>query len=472
MKKHMLRTVSLAAALLLVFAALTGCGKEEDGEKATVEKVASIVGADTATYDRFAGLVVSKDTVSVTKDENKAIKEVYVKVGDIVKKDAKLFSYDLDDLNLTIEQKRLEIEKSENEIEGMNEEIAELERLSAWAYGSQQLEYSIRIRETKNNLREAEYNLTGKKSELEKMEASVENVDVLSPCEGRIQSISDGNSNPSYDPFTGEPTGDPNAYITILELGTYRVKGTINEMNMNSLTAGSPVIVRSRIDAEKTWTGTVDSIDWENPVKDNSGYYSDEMTTSSKYPFYIVLDSVEGLILGEHVYIEPDLGQNEEKSGLFLPAFYLVNADSDPFVWAASGSGKLEKRSVTLGEYDEVFDAYEILSGLDLSDYITFPTETLKEGMGTAKADEQVPEQDYPDNPGGFIPGVSPEDNFIPDGKPAENYVPENGEGPVLAYGEAADGEYFEEEIPFEEQPLPVEEAPGAAELEAPAGAQ
>lgn len=442
MKKHAAKAVSLALTLLMLIALVfSGCEKQDDGEKATVEKVGTITGADTASYDRFAGLVVSKDTVSVTKDEDKAIKEVYIKVGDLVKKGTKLFSYDLDDLNLTIEQKKLEIEKSENEIEGMNEEIAELERLAQWAYGSQALEYSIRIRETKNNLREAEYNLTGKKAELEKMEASVEDVDVLSPCEGRIQSISDGSQGGGgYDPMTGEPTGDPNAYITILELGTYRVKGTINEMNMNSLYVGVPVIVRSRIDSEKLWHGVIDLIDWENPVKDNSGYYfySDEMTTSSKYPFYVALDSVDGLILGEHVYIEPDLGQSEEKTGLWLPAYYIADLEADPYVWAAGSDDKLEKRSVTLGGYDEELDTWEILSGLTADDYIAFPQETLSEGMGTVKADE-VPAIDP-----GYDPGLNPGEAYIPDFEAGEDFVKEEGnyeaEAPVLAYG-ADDGE-------------------------------
>ena len=463
MKQHVLRTVSLALSLLILLAAvLTGCEKEEDGEKVTVEKVSTITGADTAAYDRFAGLVVSKDTISVTNDENKAIKEVCVKVGDLVKTGTKLFSYDLDDLNLTIEQKKLEIEKSENEIEGMNEEIAELERLSAWAYGSQALEYSIRIRETKNNLREAEYNLSGKKSELEKMEASVENVDVLSPCEGRIQAISDGSSQ-GYDPFTGEPTGDPNAFITILELGTYRVKGTINEMNMNALMAGTPVIIRSRIDSEMTWSGTVDSIDWENPIKDNSGYYySDEMTSSSKYPFYVALDSVDGLILGEHVYIEPDLGQQEVKTGLWLPSFYIADLETNPFVWAASGSDKLEKRSVTLGGYDEALDTYEILSGLELSDYIAFPQETLKEGAGTVKADEQTPEGF---NPGGAVmPGEENGGVWV---KPADGFAMEEpaiNPGGVIAYGyEEEDGSHSAEDL-REDSVEPLEKPAAEAE--------
>ena len=34
--------------------------------------------------------------------------------------------------------------------------------------------------------------------------------------------------------------------------------------------------------------------------------------------FYVNLDSSEGLMLGQHVYIEPDEGQDEKKSGIWL----------------------------------------------------------------------------------------------------------------------------------------------------------
>ena len=40
---------------------------------------------------------------------------------------------------------------------------------------------------------------------------------------------------------------------------------------------------------------------------------SDDQTTSTSYPFYVELDSSENLMLGQHVYIERDIGQDEKK---------------------------------------------------------------------------------------------------------------------------------------------------------------
>ena len=87
-------------------------------------------------------------------------------------------------------------------------------------------------------------------------------------------------------------------------------------------------------------------------------------------------------MLGQHVYIEADEGQDEEKIGIWLNDYFIVDADTDnPYVWVAGDNNKLEKRSVVLGQYDENLAEYEIADGLTEKDKIAFPTETLKEGM-------------------------------------------------------------------------------------------
>lgn len=147
------------------------------------------------------------------------------------------------------------------------------------------------------------------------------------------------------------------------------------------------------MDEELTWTGTITKVDTENTITNNNYYYSDsgdETTTSSKYPFYVALDSMEGLILGQHVYIELDMGQQPTKEGVWLYSYYLVMDDGDPYVWMANGKDRLEKRVVELGEYDENTDQYEIKSGLTEEDLIAFPMPGLYEGVTTVTNAEEV----------------------------------------------------------------------------------
>ena len=123
-------------------------------------------------------------------------------------------------------------------------------------------------------------------------------------------------------------------------------------------------------------------------MMDSSG---DSQTSSSTYPFYVNLDSSDGLMLGQHVYIEPDEGQDEQKAGLWLSEVYIVDADTDsPYVWARNDKKKLEKRSVILGQYDENMGEYEIADGLSKSDYIAYPSDSLKEGMSTTTNSDEA----------------------------------------------------------------------------------
>jgi HlyD family secretion protein len=188
--------------------------------------------------------------------------------------------------------------------------------------------------------------------------------------------------------------------MVITETGSLRIKGTINELNRDSIMEGTSVTIRSRTDSSVVWNGVVDSIDWDTQISDNNNYYygsSDEMSTSSKYPFYVTLDSTEGLFLGQHVYIEPTVFSNSGGE-LWLPAYYINDADSSAWVWADNGRGKLEKRAVVLGEYDDETDEYVIQSGLTVDDSIAFPDDSFEAGMSVELVEDLSPDSSYSDD--------------------------------------------------------------------------
>ena len=95
------------------------------------------------------------------------------------------------------------------------------------------------------------------------------------------------------------------------------------------------------------------------------------------------LDSTEGLILGQHVYLELE-AEEEQGSGLSIDMFFLCyDEDGSTYVWAEN-RGKLEKRPVTLGEMNYMMNTVEILEGLTEDDYIAFPDgELCVEGAPT-----------------------------------------------------------------------------------------
>ena len=216
-------------------------------------------------------------------------------------------------------------------------------------------------------MKEAGINLKAKQTAVAQSENMLANTVVTSPVDGRIQSVSE-NGMDNY--------GNPLPYITIQQTGAYRVKGTIGELQRGAIMEGTRLEVRSRTD-DSFWTGTVTLVDYESPSQSdpNAMYYgvaADEMGNSSKYPFYVELDTTDGLILGQHVYLQLE-NQNEESVGLSISsAFIAYDEIGNPFVWAEN-SGKLEKRPVGLGQYNMMNDTFEIFAGITEEDYIAFP---------------------------------------------------------------------------------------------------
>lgn len=357
-------------------------GSEDKVFVQTVSTVMSQYGGDN---NRYSGVVEPQGSWDVNKDGDRTVKEVFVKEGDEVKEGDQLFSYDTEDLALQLEQQKLELENIANEIAGYNTQIAELQTEKAAAPADQQFEYTTQIQTAQASIKQSEYNRKSKQAEIDKTQKSIDNSVVTSKIAGVVKSINESGM---------DDNGNSAAYMTILATGEYQVKGIVNETNMSMINAGQPVIIRSRVDETLTWKGTISKIDTENTVTSSSDSYSDsssdDTTTTTKYPFYVALDSMDGLILGQHVYIELDMGQGEKKDGIWLTSSYIIQNDGDPYVWVANDREKLEKRTVELGEYDENLDEYEIKSGLTEDDYIAWPINGMEEGMKTVTNAEDV----------------------------------------------------------------------------------
>ena len=380
----------VAAYVLAVVLMLTGCSGNTSEAQASVQSVAMLTGAEISGANQYNGVAEARGTVKVQKDANKAVKECYVEAGDQVEEGQRLFSYDTDALELTVSSAELEVEQLRNTITNYQTQITSLEREKKSASSADKLSYTLQIQEAELNKSETEYNLKQKEAELTKLKDSIEETDVFSTVDGVVQSVQKDNASGGTDLSGGAEGGD--AYITIMETGTYRIRGTAGEESIRGITEGMEMTAYSRQDGEKRWHGVVESINTgsaENQNSSNNGNYYDGSNGegSSKYVFYVALDSSDGLLIGQHVYLKPGNGDQDDNA-LRLSAGYLVMENDQASVWAANGRDKLEKRSVTLGEYNEETDEYVIASGLSLQDYIAFPDESLHEGMDVVRYDE------------------------------------------------------------------------------------
>ena len=372
---------ALVCALCLTLSACGGSGTAVYVQ--SVERLAAMGGI--APGNRFLGLVVSEHTAEVTRDADKTIQELLVKEGDDVKEGQPLFRYDTEELQLNLDKKNLELEQLKSSIESCKEKIKSLERERSGLSGTAKLQYTVEIQSAQVDQKEAELKLKTKEDEVKKAQELLDNSTVTSPITGRVQKINEND--------TTDSDGKPAAYITIQQSGAYRVKGVLGELQRGSLKEGDRVKLVPRTEENAAWTGTVTLVDYENPTQgsDTDRYYgssSDEMTTASRYPFYVELDSTDGLMLGQHLYIELDTGADAPGVGI-SGAFLCYNEDGSAYVWAEKG-GKLEKRAVTLGDYDPMTDVQKITEGLSLEDYIAYPDPELCRSGAPTTHDQPV----------------------------------------------------------------------------------
>ena len=388
--------IPIAAALagVIIAAVLFGrLTKKSDlpADIAYVETVENLTGqnASLGIINRFSGIVEPQGLWTVQKNGDAEVKEIYVSEGDSVSEGDVLFEYDTLKYEEDLQQAEIELERLQNDYESTQETIAQLEKEKRDASSSEQANYTIQIKEQNLGLKDKEIDIEIKKSEIEKLEDNIDNAEVKSGIDGVVKSINDSGSDNSG------MGGGSDAFITIMKVGTYKVKGTINEQNIGELAVDSAVLVHSRVN-DKVWKGTVTKIDIENAISSENNAFgsSGSENKSSKYPFYVELENSEGLIMGQHVYIEPDLGQEDEDSsgGIWISSYMVDRTDPDhPFVWKDKG-GKLAKQEVTIGEEREDISKVCITSGLSLTDAICFPDETLREGMKTAPMSEKPDE--------------------------------------------------------------------------------
>lgn len=389
---------------------IIGNQQQTSSDAVYVTKISDLTDQTSGVSNRYAGVVEPQETVSVELESGRTVKEVKVKTGDQVKKGQLLFEYDLSSIQENLEEAQLDLDRLKNEASSLTEQIATLEKEKKQAAQDNQLSYTIEIETNKMNLKKNEYSQKSKQAEIDKLQSATGNTEVRSSIDGVIQKIdtskltSDDNSSvddsadDSDMSYSSDSSSGGNAFITILSTGAYRIKGTVNEMNVQNIIEGDPVIIRSRVDSSQTWKGTMGTIDRESATSSNSSSSfgmmdssGDSQTSTSTYPFYVNLDSSDGLMLGQHVYIEMDEGQDTQKTGVWISEAYIVDADTDsPYVWAADKDDKLEKRSVILGQYDEELGEYEIADGLTKDDSIAFPSDVLEEGMATTTNIEEA----------------------------------------------------------------------------------
>ncbi len=379
-KKWIVIAAVIAAAAVLAFVLLRRSGGSSG--TAYVDTVASLTGQNGALgiSNQYAGTVESQETWSVNKNSEVDVKQIFVTEGQSVNEGDPLFEYDTTKYEEDLQEAEIELERMDNEYKSTQETLAQLQKEKQKASASEQANYTVQIQEQELALKDKELDIRLKQNERDKLEKNIETAEVRSELTGVVKSINENGGDE-----------EDSAFITVMKVGDYRIKGSISEQNIGEVTPGASVTIYSRFN-DNTWKGTITEIDTENPLSSNSNNFfsGSSADRATRYPFYVEMESSEGLIMGQHVYVQVDREEAEEGiKGIWVTEYLVDMTDPDnPFVWK-DVNGRLKKQKVKIGNVDDELGRVQILEGLELTDSIAVPDGTLKEGMSTAPMEEK-----------------------------------------------------------------------------------
>ena len=347
-------------------------------ETVFVQSVSSIVGmGNVGIYSRYNGIVEAKDVIEINPANNMTVKECFVTAGSKVNKGDSLFCYDIEDMELQHAQMLIDISGTENNIRTYREQLESLKKKLSKAKEDERYEIELDIQTVELDIRKAEYDLDDKRSKADEMQALIDASEVYSPVTGTVRSVRDNSG--GYDPF-GYGSGESSAYISIIAGTAFCVKGVVDEQTVFTLYTGMPVLIRSRVN-DTVCRGKIYRINTDAPeTTQGAVYYDGGGERASRYAFYVEPESIDGLLIGQHVIIDLNTDPEADR-GLMLPASFLFEEDDYYFVWAVDSNGRIEKRNITVVTYDEETECYEVSSGLTLRDRIAFPDATVRAGM-------------------------------------------------------------------------------------------
>ena len=253
-----------------------------------------------------SGIIEPEQTYNINLDSERTVDSIEIKVGDHVTAGQTLFTYQSKDYSLQIKQANLEIENLNDSINSYKSQIEDLKKEKANASAEMALSYDSQIQDLNQQMKQANLEIQTKKAEVDSLNKKVNSSKVISPIDGIVSSV---NAN-------AQGSGP---FITLLSSGTFRVKTNIDEMNVGNVKEGMTVTIKTRT-GKKKYTGKISKVETNNPSSENNSpdETADNQNTpqgASKYYFYVSIDNPEGLIVGQHVYVEPDLNSAPEAEG-------------------------------------------------------------------------------------------------------------------------------------------------------------
>lgn len=250
-----------------------------------------------------------------------------------------------------------------------------------FGYSAQELAEAIK--EQEKNIKETELQIREAELGIQEYKKILDGRVVYATMDGIVKSAG------STDSSSGS-----NAFITITGKEGLYVKGTINELALETVKVGD-VITGTSYETGNTFTAEIVEIS-EYPSDSNSSMYygyGDENTNSSYYPFYAYIENADGLEVDSYVDLSlsntnPQGLMDDESGGSLSLEEYFIRKDGNgrSYCFVRGKDGLLEKRYLETGANN--WGIVTIKSGLSPDDYIAFPYgDGVEEGALTEKVE-------------------------------------------------------------------------------------
>lgn len=209
--------------------------------------------------------------------------------------------------------------------------------------------------------------------ELKRKQEEFDNGYVIAEIDGVIKSM--------VDPQIANENNEPSMVISAG--GGYYINATVSELDLQTVSAGTPVSVSSWASGVSC-EGVISSIGTE-PVENNS-YSNMENNNVSWYPLIVFVDEDQDLKEGDYAEI------SYEKTASSSDVWYLMNMmirqeNGQSYVYIRGGDGLLKKQYILTGK--DIWGSYtEVKAGLTMDDMIAFPYGSdVEDGAQTQEAD-------------------------------------------------------------------------------------
>ena len=238
------------------------------------------------------------------------------------------------------------------------------------------------IKEQEKNIKETELQIREAELGIQEYKKILDGKIVYATMDGIVKSAGSSGS------------GSSSAFITITGRAGLYVRGTVNELALDTVKVGD-TITGTSYETGSSFTAEIVEISEYPDESANSYYggYGEENTNSSYYPFLAYIENAEGLEVDSYVDLSlsgsgfTDSGDPEMSNGLCLEEFFIRKDNSGrSYCYVLGKDGLLEKRYLEIGA--NIWGYITIKSGLTPDDYIAFPYgKGVEEGAQTVKVE-------------------------------------------------------------------------------------